>query len=93
MGDVNNVATIKKRRRASVYRLDTNGNQDAYDEALDELSVDGLVPKYSYWEYFSLRYLSYLLRPAGLASIIVLTVALTSALVIYINKLKEAVLR
>lgn len=89
MGDANNVATIRKRRRFSTYRFATNDNEVELNKALDELSVDGLVPKYSYWEYFSLRYLSYLLRPAGLASIIVLAVALTSALVIYNQQIER----
>ena len=83
------LTTIKKRRRVSLYRIDTNNPPSAIDDALDELSVDGLVPKYSYWEYFSLRYLSYLLRPAGLASIIVLAVALTSALVNYNQQIER----
>ena len=83
------LTTIKKRRRVSLYRIDTNNPPSAIDDALDELSVDGLVPKYSYWEYFSLRYLSYLLRPAGLASIIVLAVALTSALVNYNQQIEK----
>ena len=83
------LATIKKRRRFSAYRFATNDDEVELNNALDELSVDGLVPKYSYWEYFSLRYLSYLLRPAGLASIIVLAVALTSALVNYNQQIER----
>ena len=42
------LATIRKRRRLSINRSDTNNNEAEHNTALNDVSVDGLVPKYSY---------------------------------------------
>lgn len=83
----------KRRRRVSLARFTDDKTPEVKAQniidALNEIATDGFEPNYSRCETVVLRYISFVLRPTGLAIYLVLATTWISALTISNNRIEQ----